>query len=269
MTSQDVLLYETDGPVAILTLNRPDNLNALNAELLDALEDTLTRIESDPAVSVVILKGAGRGFCAGMDLKGYSPAELGISANRAKHEKTLNHFLRIWEFPKPVIGQVHGLCCAGGTMLALACDITLVSDDCRIRFPSITIGGGFTSSFWTYFVGPKKAKEMDFIAGSEMTGAEAVQWGWGNHAIPDAELPARALRMARQIAKTPSDLLRLKKLAINRVGPWRDFRQSIMAGAEWDTLCNFTDGAQALRKRITDMGLKEAIRSLQVDDDLR
>ena len=99
-----------------------------------------------------------------------------------------------------------------------------------------------------------------------MSGEEAVQWGWGNHAVAEADLEPRAMRMARQMSRTPADLLRLKKLAINRVGPWRDFRQSMLAGAEWDTLCHFTPGASELRRRVSEMGLKEAIRSLEADD---
>jgi len=260
------VLYEADGPILTLVLNRPDRLNAFNNELLSELQSALDRAEKDDAVRVVIIKGAGRAFSVGMDLSGYSPEQIGMYHDRERLQKILTDFLRIWDFPKPVIAQVHGFCVAAGTMLALACDITMVSAECRIRFPSITIGGGFNSAFWTYFVGPKKAKEMDFIAGSEMTGTEAVQWGWGNHAVAADELEPRTRRMALQISRTPADLLRLKKLAINRVGEWQGFRQAILAGAEWDTLCHFTDGASALRKRIVDLGLKEAIKSLQVDE---
>jgi enoyl-CoA hydratase len=148
-------------------------------------------------------------------------------------------------------------------MLALACDITLVSSDCKIRFPSIPIGGGFVSSFWAFFVGPKRAKEMDFVAGSEISGADAEAWGWANRAFPPAELEARATQMAKAISKTPPDLLRLKKMAINRVVEWQGFRQAMIGGAEWDTLSHFSDGAREMRQRVVDLGMKEAIKSLQ------
>jgi len=268
--TDDVVLYESDGPVATITMNRPDKLNALNAALRDGIQRGLDRAEADAAVRVVRLRGAGRAFCAGMDLDpaGATPEEMGVGPDRERLEAAIRGFVRFWEFPKPTIAEVHGFCIAGGTMLAMACDITLVAADCRIRFPSIPIGGGFVSSFWTLFVGPKKAKELDFIAGSEITGTEATQWGFANHALPAEELPARAMLMARQIARTPPDLLRLKKLAINSVLERQGWRQAMLAGAEWDALCHFSDGALEMRRRIVQHGLKGAIASLDVDAGL-
>jgi len=260
----DEVLYETDGSIATLVLNRPDKMNAFNVALFSALQRALDAAEKDPNIRVLIIKGAGRAFSVGMDLEGgATPAQLGVTGDRNRLQDHIEDFLRVWNFPKPVIGQVHGYCCAAGTMLALACDITLVSSDCKIRFPSIPIGGGFVSSFWAFFVGPKRAKEMDFIAGSEISGAEAEVWGWANRAYPPAELAARATQMATAIAKTPSDLLRLKKMAINRVVEWQGFRQAMISGAEWDTLCHFSDGAREMRQRVADLGMKEAIKSLQ------
>lgn len=260
----DEVLYEADGPIATLILNRPDKMNAFNADLFAALRQALDRAEADPQIRVLIIKGAGRAFSVGMDLEGGpSPVQLGVTADRSRLQTNIEDFLRVWEFPKPVIGQVHGFCIAAATMLAMACDITLVSTDCRIRFPSIPIGGGFVSSFWTFFVGPKRAKEMDFIAGNEISGVEAETWGFANRAIAPAELEAKAVRMAQAIAKTPPDLLRLKKMAINRVVEWQGFRQAMIGGAEWDTLCHFSDGAREMRQRVVDLGMKEAIKSLQ------
>lgn len=266
--TQDAVLYEANGPVAVATMNRPEKLNAINRALEDGLRAALDQAEADPAVRVVLLRGAGRAFCAGMDLDpaaGITPEQVGVARDREQHQKHIEGFLRFWEFPKPTISEVHGFCIAGGTMLAMACDITLVADDCRVRFPSIPVGGGFVSSFWTLFVGPKKAKELDFIAGSELSGAEATQWGFANHAIPAADLPARALHMARQVARTPPDLLRLKKLAINSVVERQGWRQAILGGAEWDALCHFSDGALEMRRRIGQYGLKGAIATLDRD----
>jgi enoyl-CoA hydratase/carnithine racemase len=258
------ILYETSGTVLTLILNRPDRLNAFNSQMLEALQAALDRAEQDDGVRVVIIKGAGRAFSSGMDLQGgYNPTTLGVTGDRQRLEKVIRDFLRIWEFPKPVIGQVHGICAAAATMLALCCDITLVSNECRIRFPSIPVGGGFVSSFWAYFVGPKKAKEMDFVAGSELTGTEASQIGWANRSIPSEELEAHALQLARLIARTPGDLLRLKKLAINRVTEAQGFSQAMLGGAEWDTLCHFSHGASEIRELIADKGLKGAIEHFQ------
>jgi enoyl-CoA hydratase len=268
--SEEPVLYETSGPVATIILNRPDKLNAMNPALREGLQRALDRAEEDTAIRVVVLKGAGRAFCAGMDLDpaGSTPEQMGVAVDRERLQKAIQGFMRFWEFPKPTIAQVHGFCIAGGTMLAMACDVTLVTPDCRIRFPSIPIGGGFVSSFWTLFVGPKKAKELDFIAGSEITGAEATQWGFANHAIPAEEIEARAQHMARLMARTPPDLLRLKKLAINSICERQGYREAMMSGAEWDALCHFSDGALEMRRRIVEKGLKGAIASLDVDAGL-
>jgi len=263
--SNDSVVLSVDGMIGTILLNRPEKLNAFNLQMLSDLRSVMDKAQADPNIRVLIIKGAGRAFSVGMDIEGGStPAELGVAADRERLQACVEVFLRVWDFPKPVIAQVHGFCCAAATMLALSCDITLVSEDCRIRFPSIPIGGGFVSSFWAFFVGPKKAKEMDFIAGSEVSGAEAQSWGWANHALPVADLEPRAKRMAELISKTPSDLLRMKKLAINRVSEWQGFRQAMLAGAEWDTLSHFTQGATEMRERIVTLGLKGAIRTMQV-----
>ncbi|MGG5822065.1 enoyl-CoA hydratase-related protein [Falsiroseomonas sp. HW251] len=269
--SDDVVLYDTDGPVATITMNRPAKLNALNHAMLDGLHAALDRAEADPAVRAIILRGAGRAFCSGMDLDpsaGKIPEQLGIADDRDDLRRAIATFVRFWDCPKPTIAQVHGFCIAGGTMLAMACDITLVSADCRIRFPSIPVGGGFVSSFWTLFVGPKKAKELDFVAGSEVTGADAASWGFANHALPVEEVEPRSQLLARQISRTPPDLLRIKKAAINSVSERQGFRQAMMGGADWDAICHFSQGALEMRRRIGEMGLKGAIASLDRDAGL-
>ena len=120
-TMSDEVLYETDGPIATLILNRPDKMNAFNVELFTALGRALDKAEQDPAIRVVILKGAGRAFSVGMDLDGGpSPAQLGVTGDRSRLQSHIEDFLRVWDFPKPVIAQVHGYCVAAATMLALA-----------------------------------------------------------------------------------------------------------------------------------------------------
>lgn len=268
--SDECVLYAADGPVATITMNRPEKLNALNPAMLDGLNHALDRAEADASVRVVILRGAGRAFCAGMDLDPSAgvPEDLGVAADRRELRRAIATFVRFWDCPKPTIAQVHGFCIAGGTMMAMACDITFVTAECRIRFPSIPVGGGFVSTFWTLFVGPKKAKELDFVAGSEVTGAEAASWGFANHAVTAEDLEPRATQLARMISRTPPDLLSLKKAAINAVSERQGYREAMLGGADWDTLCHFSHGALEMRRRIGDMGLKGAIASLDRDAGL-
>ena len=257
--------YDADGPLGTVTLNRPEKLNAFSGQMLQDFAAALTHAEQDEAVRVVIVKGAGRAFSSGYDISPgeFSPHGHNITEDREWLQSAVNHWLRLWEFPKPVIAQVHGICSAGSTMLAICCDITIVAEDASIRWPALPIGGGLIGAMWTWLIGPKKAKEMSFIAGSEMSGAEACFWGWANRAVPAAELEAVTLRMARQIARTPPDLLRIKKLAINRVMDVQGFRTVAMFGAEWDSIAHYSKGAAEMAGKIHELGLKGAIAALK------
>lgn len=268
MTLQTVQ-YHADGPIGTITLNRPEKMNAFGSQMLADFDAALTLAERDDSVRVVIVKGAGRAFSVGYDISPgeFSPHEHNISDDREWLQAAINHWLRVWDFPKPVIAQVHGYCVAGATMLAICCDITLVADDASIRWPALPIGGGLIGPMWAWLVGPKKAKEMSFIAGSEMSGAEAHFWGWANRTVPAAELETQTLRMAQQIARTPPDLLRIKKLAINRVMDLQGFRTAVLAGAEWDSIAHYTNGATEMAEKIKSLGLKGAIKSFNGSDE--
>ncbi len=256
-----IVLYELDGPIAELTLNRPDKLNSFNAELLSELLSGLERARRDDAVRVVVLKGAGRAFSAGYDVsaEAYAPDEHNIHHDRENLQVLIENWLQVYEFPKPIIAQVHGYCIAGATMLAICCDITLVAENCRIRWPSLPLGGGLISTMWCWLVGPKKAREMSYIAGSEMSGTEAFQWGWANRAVPYDDLEEITMTMARAIARTPPDLLRLKKLAINRIMDIQGFRTAAMFGAEWDSIAHYSPGAATTAAKVKELGVKGAI----------
>ena len=261
---QPTVRYVADGPIGTITLDRPEKLNAFSGQMLADFDQALGEAERDAGVRVIILRGAGRAFSVGYDISPgeFSPHEHNITADREWLQAAISHWLRVWDFPKPVIAEVHGFCIAGATMLAICCDITLVAEDCKIRWPSLPIGGGLISTMWTWLVGPKKAKEMSFIAGSEMTGIDAASWGWANRAVPAAELHETTLRMARQIACTPSDLLRIKKLAINRIMDVQGFRTAAMFGAEWDSIAHYSEGAAQVTAKLHELGLKDAVRWL-------
>ncbi len=255
------VLYDRVEAIAVLTLNRPEKLNAFSAEMPSDLMAALHRAGADDAVCVVVLKGAGRAFSAGYDVEPgeHSPQEKGITQDREILQGMIDKWLQVYEFPKPIVAQVHGFCIAGATMLAICCDITLVAEDARIRWPSLPLGGGLISTMWCWLVGPKKAREMSYIAGSEMSGAEAHQWGWANRAVSADTLEATAMTMAKAIARTPPDLLRLKKLAINRIMDIQGFRTAAMFGAEWDSIAHFSPGATETAAKIKEVGVKGAI----------
>ena len=186
----DVLLIEDLGPVRRLTLNRPKALNALNGPLMDALERALDDAEADDAVSVLILRGAGRAFCAGYDLN--EDAEGGELDARKWHQ-VLRHdnerMLRILEHPKPVIASVHSYCLAGGTDLMLACDLAVAADDAYFGYVDIRFGSGVVSMFLPWVVGVRTAKELLFTGEDRVPALEAnIEL---DVMIETANLPAR------------------------------------------------------------------------------
>jgi len=260
------VLYERVGKIAYITFNRPEKLNALNSEMLKDLMNALDYAEADNEACVVILRGAGRAFSVGYDIvpaQGYSSEKRTITEDRDILQGHIDKWLRVYEFPKPVITQIHGFCIAGATMLAICSDITMVSDECRIRWPSLPIGGGLIGTMWTWLIGPKKAKEMSFIAGSELSGKEAHSLGWANHSVPEAKLEEETLRIATAIAATPADLLRIKKLSINRIMDTQGFRTAAQFGAEWDAIAHFSTGATEMKQRIRENGLRDSINWME------
>lgn len=263
----ETVAYETEGLIGTVVLNRPAKLNAFSGQMMKDFAAALDHAAADETTRVIIVRGAGRAFSAGYDISPgeFSPADHNITEDREWLQKATELWLKLWELPKPVIAQVHGICAAGASMLAICCDITLVAEDASIRWPSLPIGGGLIAALWTWLIGPKKAKEMSFIAGSEMSGAEAFAWGWANRAVPADQLDSVTRTMAKSIARTPPDLLRIKKLAINRVMDVQGFRTVAMFGAEWDAIAHYSTGAAEMTARIKQHGLKGAIATLQQD----
>lgn len=263
--AHDEVLIERDGPVAWITLNRPQRLNALNSALLHRFGEVVQELGADPEVSVLVIRGAGRAFSAGYDLQ---PDETEVAQAHERtivedYDRLLGHiklFERLWDLPKPVIAAVHGYCLAGATQLCIFCDITVVAENAKVGWPSIPVGGGLISPMWSFLVGPKRAKQMSFVAGSQMSGTTAAEWGWANYAVPEDELWDNVGALATQISKVPLEILRMKKASINRVAEIQGFRSAMSMGAETDALLHFTPAVMGLHDLIKDKGLKGAIQ---------
>jgi len=268
----NLITTERDGRVATLMLNRPEKLNALNDPLLTAFSASLAELGADDSVSVIVITGAGGNFSVGYDVDPYagtSDAAAGLEPypDWEHLRENIKRWLAVWDTPKPVIVAIEGYCMGGATMLAVCSDLTLVSEDVVIGWPSLPLGGGLLSPPTAWLIGPKKAKELAFIAGSRMSAQEAVSLGWANRAVPAGQMQEDARALAAQIAKMPLDLLRLKKLALNRIQEQQGFRESILAGAEWDALAHTAEGTQRMRRKIAEVGLKPAIAWFHSGDD--
>jgi enoyl-CoA hydratase len=263
------ILLERDGPLTWLTLNRPDKLNAMNSTLLEELSAALALLAKHDDTRVIAIRGAGRAFSAGYDIErsdSASETELDIVDDYEVHVGFLNRFLQIWDHPKPVIAAVHGYCLAGATQLCVFCDITVVAEDAVIGLPSMPTGGGYITPLWVPLVGPKRAKQMSFVAGSKISGKTASDWGWANYAVPASELEENVRQLAWSIARIPARTLRMKKLAINRVADVMGFRTAVPMGAETDALLHYSAAVKELMESIQEHGLKEAIARFNAAD---
>lgn len=249
---------EKKGKVAYVILQRPEKLNALGFELLSDLNEALDELERDDDTSVLIIKGSGRAFSVGYDVGKYKEP-IGVMDDRDNLERYTRLWLKIWEFPKPVIAQVHGYALAGGTQLAASCDFIVTDKDAVFGFPSLPLGGGFVGIYWHWHIGPQRAKLLDLTAGSRISGEEAVAYGIAAKCFPGEQLEEETLNIARNIAKTPSDILKLKKQAHNRVMELQGFRTAMMFGPEQDAIIHTSDGVNLMRQKINELGLSGAI----------
>jgi len=260
--AESVLLVEDIGPVRRLTMNRPGPLNALNGELIDAMSATLAEAAEDDAVSVLVLRGAGRAFCAGYDLT--EDAESGVM-DSARWERELRHsterMLEFHDHPKPIIASVHSYCLAGGTDLMLACDLAVAADDSNFGYVDIRFGSGVVSMFLPWVVGVRKAKELLFTGEDRIPADEALRIGLVNRVVPRDQLDDATLALAEEIAKNEPFVVQTSKRAANRSWDVAGFRAAMAANTELDTIIETANlPARDEFRRITqEQGLKAAI----------
>jgi enoyl-CoA hydratase len=259
---EPVLLVEDIGPVRRLTMNRGGALNALNAELIDAMSNAVRAAGDDEGVRVVILRGAGRAFCAGYDLT--EDAEGGEHDAQHWHEELAASTERMLEFtdcPKPTIAQVHSYCLAGGTDLMLACDLAVVGDDAKFGYVDIRFGSGVVSMLLPWVVGVRAAKELLFTGEDRVSAEEALRIGMVNRVVPADRLDDATLELANQIAKNEPFVIQTTKRAVNRAWDVAGFRAAMAANTELDVMIETANlPARDEFRRITQAdGLKAAI----------
>jgi len=260
--SGSLVLREDLGPVRRLTLNRPDALNALNEGLLDALAAELDAAASDDGVHVMVLRGAGRAFCAGYDLN--EDASGGEMDSRGWH-RVLKHdndrMLAILDHPKPIVASVHSYCLAGGTDLMLACDLAVASDDAYFGYVDIRFGSGVVSMFLPWVIGVRAAKELLFTGNDRVPASDAHRLGLVNRVVPRDELDGATLSLAQEIAKNEPFVVQATKGAVNRAWDVAGFRAAMQANTEIDVMIESANlPARDEFRRITqEQGLKAAI----------
>ncbi|MGB0552607.1 MAG: enoyl-CoA hydratase/isomerase family protein [Alphaproteobacteria bacterium] len=233
------IIYEKQGPIAYVTLNRPDKLNALSddlqLEVRHALEDAGWE---DDTIRVIVLKAAGRAFSAGFDIT--TSSKVNAVQRRAKYLKGKSFSASgwwdvFWNNPKPIIAQIHGFCIAGGLATATFCDLRICSEDAKFGAPEIRTGGPYIPAIWPWVIGMTKAREL-LYTGNLIDATEAKRLDLVNEVVPLDELDAAAERQALTIAKLPAATVEYNKKLINSSYELMGVRQVIERSLELESI---------------------------------
>ncbi len=257
------LTVEVADRIAVLTFNRPKVLNAFDGELVGETIAALAALATDDDVSVIVVRGAGRAFSAGFDLKAgaATAGQRGPTEWRALLEADFNFIMGFWHCPKPTIAAVHGYCIGGAFELSLACDVTVAAQSTKFGAPEVKFGSGAVALLLPWVAGPKAAKELLLTGDDQLSADRALTLGIVNHVVPDGEEMGRALAIARAMAAAAPNAVRLTKLAINRSFDAMGLRDALAAALELDIFIEASGGTERTEfDRIRrEQGLKAAL----------
>src|SRR3954464_15613038 len=267
----ETILYAVDGPVATITLNRPEQLNTIVPPLPDEVEAAAALAVADRAVRVIVLRGAGRSFCAGYDFGGgfkawdeQTTTDGEWDAGRdfafatAPQSAPTQKLMSVWRAPKPVIAQVHGWCVGGGSDFALCADLVVASEDAQIGTPYSRMWGAYLSGMWIYRLGLTRTK-FHSLTGRPLSGAEAAAVGLINEAVPFAELEARVAALAEELARIPSSRLAAMKVTVNQAYENMGLASTQTLGPILDGLMRNTPEARAWIERADEEGVRAVV----------
>jgi enoyl-CoA hydratase len=269
--SYQTLLYDAADGVATITLNRPEQLNTIVPPMPDELEAAVNRAVSEPAVKVIVLRGAGRAFCAGFDFAGgfhhwdegittdgqWDPGKDFISQT-SRSLGPVPKFMSLWRSPKPVIAQVHGWCVGGGSDMALCADLVIASEDAQIGTSYSRMWGCYLTGMWLYRLGLTKAKEFA-LTGKPLSGSEAAEAGLINAAVPFERLEQEVRERAELLATIPLSQLAAMKLIVNQAYENMGLASTQLLGPVLDGLMRNTPEARHFIELAESEGVNAAI----------
>lgn len=227
------IIYSTDGPLALISLNRPEKLNAINPAMVRELNLALDAAEADESVRVIVLSGEGRAFSAGFDLERADPGVGAESAAEAL-QQDFEIIMRFWNSPKVTVAAVHKYCLGSAMEMAVACDLTIAAQGCRFGAPEVRFGSGIVALLLPWFCGPKKAKELLLTGNAEVTAEQAEAWGLVNRVVAEESLLREAKSVAAEIARNDQLAVSLTKKAINRGCEIAGMQQALQQALEID-----------------------------------
>jgi enoyl-CoA hydratase len=254
--SESVLVRQTTPWGVRLTLNRPAKLNAINAELRDALTDAIGDATADERVRVIVISGAGRAFCSGYDLSEAAPETAWDW--RKVLARDVAATLAVWSCPKPVIAQVHGYALAGGLELAMACDLIVAADDARLGEPEIRFGSAPVTLLMPFVIGQKRTRAL-LLTGDLIDAAEAERIGLVNRVVPGDRLVAEVDALAEKLARVPPDVMAPTKLMLNRAMDAAGFAVAVEMGLDLQSFVNMSATAREFDAIVRAEGLKAAL----------
>jgi enoyl-CoA hydratase len=259
MTDEPILLTDDPAPhVRRITLNRPAKRNALSNALRGAIFEALEAGDADPGVRVMILRGAGTCFSSGYDLAGTGALPYHTAGGQGQWARhVVEGCFRVWDLAKPVIAQVHGWCLAGGSELAVACDLVYVAEDAQIGYPAVRTMSPPDNQYHAWLMGMRPAMEM-MLTGDAMSGLDAVRLGFANRAHPAGELEAAVLAMAERIAQVDPELAQLNKRLVHRQMEAMGLRAGLRAGTDLHALGWHTPASRGYMAKLRE-GVKEAL----------
>jgi enoyl-CoA hydratase len=264
------VIYEKDGRIGRITLNRPEVLNAIDGELPEALAQCVAQANADPGVHVIVLSGAGRAFCAGYDLKVYAETSGTNSVTQdmpwdpmkdyAFMMRNTELFMSRWRSYRPVICKVHGYAVAGGSDIALCADLVVIADDAEMGYMPTRVWGCPTTAMWVYKLGAERAKRMLFT-GDRIKGPECERLGLVLKSVPPERLDAEVEALAGRMASVPVNQLMMQKLMINQAIEAMGLKTTQMIATVFDGITRHSPEGLNFKQRAEEVGWKEAVRN--------
>lgn len=271
MEYQSIIFEKTDR-VALITLNRPERLNAIDRSMLRDLKSACKRVEQDDEIRAVVLTGAGKAFSSGFDLKEQaSRPPKGKEEWQPVLEDDFSGIMGFWHLAKPTIAAVRGHVLAGGFEMMLACDMTVAADGSVFGEPELKFGAGIVALLLPWHTGPKAAKEILLTGDDRIDAEQALRLGLINRIVPEGEEVPTALALAKRMAGMNSDLVQQTKAAINKTYEIMGMHEALAAALDIDLQI---EGAGTREKgefleRVRKDGLRKAIawRDARFSDD--
>ena len=263
--------HDTSNPrIARLLLNRPAQYNAINDQTPREIRAAVDWANDDKAVHVIVVEGAGKGFCGGYDLTHFGQSDIDHPCQQERApwdpmddyafmKRNTEDFMALWKSPKPTIAKVHGAAVAGGSDIALCCDLLVMADDATIGYMPTRVWGCPTTAMWTYRLGPARAKQMMFT-GNTIDGKTAAAWGLANEAVPVEKLEATTAALAERIASVPRSHLAMHKMVVNQVMLTMGLEQSQQMATVFDGITRHNPEGMWFRRYAQTEGFKAAVQ---------